>query len=312
MTFPEFVCPACRAPFAAGAGANVWQCTRCDRRYEAAGGAPVLFPDRDAEDATQRAFARQWELQAEGAYEADTIYGETPEQELQSFLERFGIRDPQDLAGRRVLDIGCGSGRLTQNLARWAPQAIVVGGDRSDSAHLAFRRCNGTPNVRIAQFDLHHAPFLDGTFDFIYADGVIPHVPDPEAALGALDRLLRPGGRMFAWIYPRTFSPYRALRDVLVRPSALPLGVQRAIEWTVGLPLWAAFKMWEPLRGPRRRSLREVVFMLHDNLAPEFQHRRSEAQLSDCLRRLGYTDVRAVGPPTGLVGTKANAQAGGR
>ena len=279
-------------------------CPAGAHRFPVANGLPILLPDAADADATQQAFARQWELQSAGTYETDTIYGETAEAELQSFLDRFGIRSPSELAGRRILDVGCGSGRLTRNLAVWAPDAVVIGGDRSQSAHIAYRKCAGMPNVRVAQFDLYAPPFQPAVFDLIYADGVIPHVPDPERAVTALDRLLRPGGQMFVWIYPRRFSPYRLLRDALVRPHALPLVVQRGIEWGVGTPLWLAFKVWEPFRGSRRRSWREVVFQIHDNLAPEFQHRRTPAEMAACFREMGYVDIRPSPPETGITATK--------
>ena len=299
-----FTCPACGGALTRDAARSLWVCEAPVHRFPEAAGLPVLLVNAAAADVTQQAFARQWALQAEGTYESDTIYGETAEAELQSFLDRFGIRSPAELAGRRILDVGCGSGRLTRNLAEWAPEAQVIGGDRSEAARIAHRRCAGLPNVRVAQFDLYAPPFPAASFDFIYADGVIPHVPDAERAVEALDRLLRPGGRMFVWIYPRRFSPYRLLRDVLVRPHALPLAIQRSIEWGIGTPLWMAFKLWEPLRGPRRRSWREVIFQIHDNLAPEFQHRRTPAQMAACFQKLGYADIRTSEPDTGVTATR--------
>lgn len=306
MNPPDFAfhCPACADRLVLDATRGVWTCTAGHHRFPDVAGLPVLLMDTTEADTTQQAFARQWALQAEGTYESDTIYGETAEAELRSFLDRFGIRSTAELAGRRILDVGCGSGRLTRSLAEWAPDAQIIGGDRSESARIAHRRCAGLPNVRVAQFDLYAPPFPPASFDFIYADGVIPHVPDAERAVEALDRLLRPGGRMFVWIYPKRFSPYRLLRDVLVRPHALPLAVQRSIEWGIGTPLWLAFKLWEPLRGPRRRSWREVIFQIHDNLAPEFQHRRTPAQMAACFRKLGYADIRPSPPETGITATK--------
>jgi SAM-dependent methyltransferase len=279
-------------------------CQSCGAHYPLLDGMPSLLPGKDIDTGTQRAFGRQWTMQDEGSYEQETIYGETAEAELQSFLDRFGIRSPEELRGKRILDIGCGSGRLTRNLALYAPDAFVVGGDLSDAARIAHRRCRDLPNAVVAQLDCLKPPFASRTFDYIYADGILPAVPALEPALASLDRLMRPGGKFFAWVYPRTFSPYRLIRDVLVRPDRLPLGVQRSIEWVAGVPLWAAFKIWEPLRGSRRRSLGEVIFTLHDNLAPPNQHRRRPAEMASALQRLGYTHVQALPPHTGIVGTK--------
>jgi SAM-dependent methyltransferase len=264
---------------------------------------PILIPDTAPIDRTDLAFETQWELHARGAFEKDTIYGESAAAELTSFLTRFAIETPAALAGKRILDVGCGSGRLTRNLAVYAPAACIVGGDRSGVARFAHRQCRELRNALVVQFDLHAPPFGAETFDFIYADGVLPHVPDPAAALRRLDRLLRPGGRLFVWMYPRGFSPYRFVRDLLLRSCRYPPAVQQALCWMFGVPLHAAFKLYEPLRGPRRRSLREVVFMLHDNLTPEFQHRRTPGELAADFALLGYT-TRALDPPVGIVGTK--------
>lgn len=308
-------CPGCVAPLVAvpssspasapGPAADL-RCATCGTVYPSVDGLPCLLPEGQVEstDLTSIAFGRQWMLQADGSFEADTIYGETAEEEMQVFFARLGI-EPGDLVGRRLLDIGCGSGRLTGNLARRVPQAIVVGGDRSDSARLAHRRCRDLPNALVVKLDLHRPPFAPETFDFIYADGVLPAVPDLEVGLRSLDRLLRPGGRLFMWTYPRTFSPYRLLRDVLIQPYRFPAGLHSALEWGLGLPLWAAFKLYEPLRGRRRRSLREVRFQLHDNFVPQYQHRRTPAQVAATLAGMGYVDIAAVGQATGVAGTKA-------
>ena len=279
-------------------------CTSCPHAYALLDGMPRLLVENGPEDRSATAFGRQWKKQQEGAFETDTIYGETTEQELQSFLDRFGIAGPRELGGLRILDIGCGSGRLTRSLALFAPDALVLGGDRSDAAGVAYRRCRDLPNAFVAQFDLAAPPFPPESFDLVYADGVLPHVPEPRAALQSLDRLLRPGGRLFAWIYPRSFSPYRLLRDLLFRPYRFPPTMQHALCWILGVPLYTAFKPWEIFRGPRRRGLREVVFMLHDNLTPQYQHRRTVSEFTQDFEQLGYTEVHALDPPVGIIGSK--------
>lgn len=282
-------------------------CTACDASFPCPDSMPCLLPREQSADATDAAFGVQWEMRENGRYETETVYGETEAEELRSFLDRFRIQAPEELVGKRILDIGCGSGRLTRSLALYAPDALIVGGDRSAAARLAHRRCRNTPNVGVAQMDLHAAPFAPATFDIVYADGVLPHVPDPEMALADLDALVRPGGQLFVWIYPRRFSPYRLARDLLHGNYARWPRLQGFTEWSLGLPLHATFKLYEPFRGRRRRSLREVRFMLRDNLAPEHQHRRTPEELRRSLEGLGYTDVQESLPETGVGGVKSQA-----
>lgn len=300
-------CPACGAHLSvsADAGGSELVCVGCASRFATVDGMPLLLPESAAlPDTTARAFSAQWRLREAGYYEQETLYGETAEREVASFLSRFSIGSPTDLNGKTILDAGCGCGRLTNNLAHLAPDVLVVGGDRSDAAWIAHRQCQGAGNVLVVQMDLLRAPFRPGSFDYVYADGLLPAVPDLSIALRSADRLVRPGGRLFVWVYPRVFNPYRALRNLLVKPYRLPLRVLRAVEWTAGIPFWLAFKMCELLLGARRRSLGEVLFNLHDNLAPEHQHRRRPDEIEAAFAALGYVDVQAIGPPTGVVGTK--------
>jgi SAM-dependent methyltransferase len=46
-------------------------------------------------------------------------------------------------------------------------------------------------------------PFAAGTFDHIYSLGVLDHTPDPRQAFLTLAKLLKPGGRIAIWVYPR-------------------------------------------------------------------------------------------------------------
>jgi len=98
-----------------------------------------------------------------------------------------------DLAGKRVLDVGCGTGRTARLLA--TAGATVVGVDQSDpQIRRASRRTSD--GVDCLQGDAHALPFADGSFDAVVSVGAVLYFPDPEAALTEARRVTRPGGRI--------------------------------------------------------------------------------------------------------------------
>ncbi len=100
------------------------------------------------------------------------------------------------LAGRRVLDLGCGGGMLAEPMARAG--ARVTGVDVSRPALKVARehaRRNGLEiDYRLAKAE--QLPFDDETFDLVVAFDVLEHLDDLGKALGEVARVLRPRGRL--------------------------------------------------------------------------------------------------------------------
>jgi SAM-dependent methyltransferase len=93
---------------------------------------------------------------------------------------------------RRVLDVGCGDGRVPSLYA--APEVVCV-----DSSPVAVAAARGR-GLDARQADARRLPFEDGSFDVVTCNHTLYHVPDPDAALAEFARVLRAGGR-FAGIY---------------------------------------------------------------------------------------------------------------
>ncbi len=99
-----------------------------------------------------------------------------------------------DVAGRRVLDAGCGSGPLMAALRDQG--AIVTGFDKSAGMlELARRRLGGDADLQVADLG-SPLPFPDDTFDDVIASLVLHYLEDWGAALTELRRVLKPGGRL--------------------------------------------------------------------------------------------------------------------
>jgi SAM-dependent methyltransferase len=93
--------------------------------------------------------------------------------------------------GRRALDAGCGSGRHTLALADRFDE--VVGVDRSQPLIDLARRTRPHPRIRYRSGDLLAIRDPEG-FDLVFSSTTLHHLPDLEAALGHLRRLVAPGG----------------------------------------------------------------------------------------------------------------------
>lgn len=114
--------------------------------------------------------------------------------EMEKLERLFKITGP--LAGLRLLEPGCGTGRLTAVLAeRAGPLGRVVAMDISPRmVAAATRRLEGFDNVELYQGSIEAMADRLGTFDHVICHQVFPHFTNRKAALGTLARMLEPGG----------------------------------------------------------------------------------------------------------------------
>jgi SAM-dependent methyltransferase len=122
------------------------------------------------------------------------------------FMGRYSVLlSPQlaDLAGvavgQRVLDVGCGPGALTAELAARVGAAAVAAVDPSEPFVAAARARN--PGVEVQQASAEQLPFPDATFDAALAQLVVHFMADPVAGLGEMRRVTRPDGVVAACVW---------------------------------------------------------------------------------------------------------------
>ncbi|MDT0307884.1 class I SAM-dependent methyltransferase [Streptomyces sp. DSM 44917] len=108
---------------------------------------------------------------------------------------------PELRPGLSLLDVGCGPGTLTADLAARVAPGPVTAVDREPAILSAAREeaaSRGLGGVRFAAADVHALDFADGAFDVVHAHQVLQHVPDPVGALREMRRVTRSGGLVAA------------------------------------------------------------------------------------------------------------------
>lgn len=138
-----------------------------------------------------------------------------------AFMGRWSRRLSEPLAdtagitpGMRVLDVGCGTGALTEELVRRVGAMDVSAVDPSSSFVSAMR--DRLPGVDVREGFAERLPFESGQFDATLAQLVVHFMADPVASLAEMRRVTRPGGVVVAcvWDYAGNRGPLGIFWDV--------------------------------------------------------------------------------------------------
>jgi SAM-dependent methyltransferase len=153
--------------------------------------------------------------------DTDLSSGEAEYADHARFFRHFrGRLSPDELAGQRLLDVGCGYGGRTVYYGECG--ATVHGIEIYDET---VRRCEALARRKgsDATFSMAFAeelPFDDGSFDVVLSYDVLEHVDDPARAIAEMTRVLRPGGTFLA-VFPTYKGARSAHLDYLTRVPAL-------------------------------------------------------------------------------------------
>jgi SAM-dependent methyltransferase len=138
------------------------------------------------------------------------------------FVQRLGVP-----AGRRWLDVGCGTGALTATILRAGDPAEVHGVDPSDGFLAHARRRIDDPRARFSVGDARALPSPDGRYDAVVSGLVLNFVPEPAVAAAELARVVTSGGVVAAylWDYAEGMQMIRRFWDAAIAldPAAAEL-----------------------------------------------------------------------------------------
>jgi SAM-dependent methyltransferase len=244
---------------------------------------------------TREHFDRQW---AEHDPGARTWGLDLAERVWSSFIDPVGL-PLAELAGKIVLDAGCGGG--SQSVAYTALDVEVIAIDLStgvDKGH-AYRAvpAGARPErVHFVQADLQQPPLPPESIDIILSEGTLYHTPDTHETFRRLAELLKPGGSFYVTL----FKYERVVTPVLI-------GV-RALTTRVPTPAfaWLARRATAPYSAARRAATSlgirsyaplepsEAAVALMDLLGPPRAHYHSVEEVLGWYRAAGFDEVRVT------------------
>jgi len=215
------------------------------------------------------------------------------------------------LAGKQVLECGCGAGRFTEVLL--SQGAYVTSVDLSEAVDANQQNFPQTDNHRIAQADILRLPFAPRQFDAVICLGVIQHTPNPEETIKFLYAQVKPGGTLVIDHYTYNLSWYTKSAPLFrqyLRRLPSEKGV-RATEWLVNAfwpfhrianvfyPAQMLLSRVSPVLSYHRlyptlgdELLREWAMLdTHDSLTDWYKHFRTKRQIQRTLEDLGLKEI---------------------
>lgn len=144
---------------------------------------------------------------------------------------------PEELAGQRVLEVGCGAGRFTQVLLDAGAELCSL--DYSSAVDACWLNNGPHDRLTLVQADLYQIPFPHNFFDKVFCYGVLQHTPDVKRAFMSLLPFLKPGAKLALDLYRKTPWITRWTSKFWYRPITKRMSrdlLRRLVEWYV--PRW--------------------------------------------------------------------------
>jgi len=132
------------------------------------------------------AFIKKLELQAL----------ETAEERLPLYL-KVGVKD-----ARLVLDVGCGSGFVTRDIAHLTKGTIVAIDGSDHLLRVAHQVLAEYPNTIVCKADAQRLPFTENTFDLVTCNLLLMWAENPQIVVNEMTRVVKPKGRILASLEP--------------------------------------------------------------------------------------------------------------
>ncbi len=293
---PEYVNGRVRAGWLVATGSG--------RRYPIRDFIPRFVPDSNYADN----FGMQWNLFRQT--QLDSHSGQSISRDR--FWKATGW-DPQAMAGRWVLDCGCGAGRFAEIALGAGAKVIAL--DYSSAVDACYANLKDHPGLHVVQGDIYALPFAKGFFPFVYSLGVLQHTPDVAKAFAALPPMVVSGGSLCVDFYQRSWKtwlwPKYWLRPITRRmaqprlfellqrwvPTLLSISmVVQRIPWVGSLAKhFVPVANYHGIHPLSPTQLQEWALLdTFDMFAPQYDNPQTPAVVQQPLDAAGLRDTRVL------------------
>jgi uncharacterized protein YbaR (Trm112 family)/precorrin-6B methylase 2 len=277
------------------------QCESCHQQYPIIRHVPRFVPAENYADN----FGFQWNEFRQTQLDSHTKLPLSRER----FLVSSGLR-PEDLAGKTLLDVGCGAGRFAEVVLECGANLVAL--DYSSAVDACWLNLGPHPGLNVVQGNIYQLPFKPASFEVTYCLGVLQHTPDVKKAFMALPVQLKTGGNLVVDIYHQAFWLYfwpkywlRPLTRRLPQDRLFAL-VKLMVKYLLPISLIIGRI---PHLGPKLRYLLPIanhepdwpltpeqvrewaILNTYDMLAPAYDQPQSAATLLSWFKEAGLSNV---------------------
>jgi ubiquinone/menaquinone biosynthesis C-methylase UbiE len=193
-----------------------------------------------------------------------------------------------EIAGKNVLDAGCGTGIFSIIFAKNGA-ASVTGIDISEGSLETAKSLKDRFNLERVQFrkeDMLHLPFADESFDIVWAWGTVHHTTDPFGAIEELSRVLKKEGSLLLAVYTKTKLTFlhEIIRKTLLRTPKKSWKFLSKVLAVFLAPVVLLFKKREKSR--KGEKLEELIM---DWYFVPIRHHYYPDEIKEFLEKKGFT-----------------------
>ena len=275
---------------------GILACEKGCGQYPIQNGVPVLLPERcrqkydaaDLQEPTRDRFSAEWNMYRYG----ETTWGVTVDERVPVVLHELNW-SKEDLAGKVILDAGCGNGTLSHALVTLGANIVAL--DLSSGVFRAQQHCTHE-NLHFVQGNLYFPPLRHNMFDAIYSCGVFHHTPDTRKCFDALLPVLKneKESRYFVWLYSKRSALFNyTVEPIMKLTRRLPPEVVVPLCYALAPIVEAGSRTVTALGIEKygRRTLRDRAIQNHDLLAPTFVWYYDFAEAQTWARQAGFETI---------------------